>query len=275
MLFALAIILGLVIFGSSKNFLAVKFLDVGQGDAILISQGKNQILIDGGPSGQKIMEKLGKYVPFWDREIEAVLITHPDSDHIEGLVDVLQNYKVAAVIETDVASDSAVYAKLQELIKEKNIPKIKATLGTKIKLTEKNELEILNSEDINAASQKETNSSSVVSNLAAGITKFLFTGDLPSEKEAKLISQKIDLAADVLKVGHHGSKYSTSADFLDKVNSTDAVISVGKNNRYGHPAAETLDRLKNKKNNILRTDIQGDIIYECRKENEKCRLIAN
>lgn len=275
LLFVLAIIFGLIIFGSNKDFLSVNFLDVEQGDAILISHGKKQILIDGGPSGQKIMEKLGTYVPFWDREIEVILITHPDSDHIEGLVNVLQNYKVDMIIETDVASESAVYAKLQELIKEKNIPKIKGTRNTKIKIGEKNELEILNSEDENAKAQKETNSSSIVAKLIVGNEKFLFTGDLPSENEAKLISQNVDLSANVLKVGHHGSKYSTSVDFLDKVNPEEAVISVGKNNRYGHPAMETLDRLKNKKINILRTDVMGDIIFECRSLAEKCTLIAN
>ncbi len=275
LLFVLAIILGLIIFGSNKDFLTVNFLDVGQGDAILISQGKKQVLIDGGPSGQKMMEKLGTYVPFWDREIEVILITHPDSDHIEGLVSVLQNYKVDVIIETDVASESAVYAKLQDLIKEKNIQKIKGTRGTKIKISEKNELEILNSQDENAAAQKETNSSSIVSKLTVGNEKFLFMGDLPSENEIKLISQNVDLSAEILKVGHHGSKYSTSTDFLNKVGPEDAVISAGKNNRYGHPAMETLDRLKNKKINILRTDVVGDIMYECRSLSEKCHLIAN
>ncbi len=275
LLFVLAIILGLIIFGSNKDFLTVNFLDVGQGDAILISQGKKQVLIDGGPSGQKMMEKLGTYVPFWDREIEVILITHPDSDHIEGLVSVLQNYKVDVIIETDVASESAVYAKLQDLIKEKNIQKIKGTRGTKIKISEKNELEILNSQDENAAAQKETNSSSIVSKLTVGNEKFLFMGDLPSENEIKLISQNVDLSAEILKVGHHGSKYSTSTDFLNKVGPEEAVISAGKNNRYGHPAMETLDRLKNKKINILRTDVVGDIMYECHSLSEKCHLIAN
>lgn len=275
MLLVLVIIFAVIIFKSNQNFLTVNFLNVGQGDAILISQGKNQILIDGGPSGRTIMEKLGTYVPFWDREIEVILITHPDIDHIEGLVDVLQNYKVDAIIETDVQSDSAVYAKLQSLIKEKNISKIKGTYGTKIKLNEKNELEVLSFEDKNAAVSKETNSSSIVSKLLASNQKFLFIGDLPSEKETEMISRNIDLSADILKIGHHGSKYSTSQEFLDKVNPQDAVISVGKNNRYGHPAPEILERLKNKKINIFRTDTKGDIIYECPNFSDGCRLIAN
>jgi competence protein ComEC len=269
--FALAIIFGFIIFRTNQNNLTVNFLDVGQGDSILISQGKKQILIDGGPSGQKMMEKLGTYVPFWDREIEVIVITHPDSDHIEGLVNVLQNYQVDAIIETDVSSESAVYAKLQDLIKEKNIQKIKGERGIKIKFSEKNELEILNSEDENAVAQKETNSSSLVSKLAVGDEKFLFMGDLPSEKESSLFG--LDISANVLKIAHHGSKYSTSAEFLDKVNPQDTVISVGKNNRYGHPNLETLDRLKNKKINIFRTDVLGDIIYECQSFNNKCQRI--
>jgi len=269
-LLVLTIIFGFIIFQANQNFLAVKFLDVGQGDSILISQGKKQLLIDGGPSGQKMMEKLGTYVPFWDREIEVIVITHPDSDHIEGLVSVLQNYQVDAIIETDVSSESAVYAKLQDLIKEKNIQKIKGARGIKIKFNEKNELEILNSEDENAVAQKETNSSSLVSKLTVGDEKFLFMGDLPSERESSLFGS--DISANVLKIAHHGSKYSTGADFLDKVNPQDAVISVGKDNRYGHPNLETLDRLKNKKINIFRTDVLGDISYECQISNDKCQI---
>src|SRR5690606_9817236 len=103
-----------------------------------------------------------------------------------------------------------------------------------------------------------TNSSSIVSKLTVGKEKFLFTGDLPSEKEMELISKNINLSADILKVAHHGSKYSTSAEFLDKVNPAESVISAGKNNRYGHPNPEALERLKNKKIRILRTDEMGD-----------------
>lgn len=269
LLFVLAIIFSWIIFKNSQNFLSVHFLDVGQGDSILISQGGNQIIIDGGPSGQKIMEKLGTYIPFWDREIEVILITHPDSDHIEGFVEVLKNYKVDAVIETGVQSDSQIYAELQKIIEEKNIPKIKSARGTEIKISEKNKLEILNSTDENAAMQKETNSSSIVSKLYAGNEEFLFTGDLPSEKESSLFGS--DLSADVLKVAHHGSKYSTSLEFLNKVNPRDSIISVGKNS-YGHPTAELLDRLRNKKANIFRTDEKGDIIYVCQSAEAKCQV---
>lgn len=271
----LAVALFLIISKSNQNLLTVNFLDVGQGDAILISQGQKQILIDGGPSGQKLMEKLGMYLPFWDREIETVIITHPDSDHIEGLVDALKNYKVDLIIETSVSTDSAVYAKLQEMIKNKNIEKIEPTAGMKINLNDKDELEILNSEDKNSKIQKETNSSSVVSKLHWKNETFLLMGDLPSEKEQELISSGTDLSADILKVAHHGSKYSTTNEFLDKVSPQEAIISVGKTNRYGHPAAETLERIKNKKINIFRTDERGDIIYECQEKSDRCQRIAN
>lgn len=275
LLFILASVFGWIIFYSKEKSLKVNFLDVGQGDAILISQGKKQILIDGGPSGQKIMEKLGTYVPFWDREIEVVIATHPDSDHIEGLINVLQAYKVDIIIETEFAVDSAVYDEFQKVIAEKNVQKVRSSLGTEIKFDEEKKLEILSLNEEKTADQKETNSSSIVSKLTVGKEKFLFTGDLPSEKEMELISKNINLSADILKVAHHGSKYSTSAEFLDKVNPAESVISAGKNNRYGHPNPEALERLKNKKIRILRTDEMGDIVFECQNSLEKCQLIAN
>ena len=108
-LLVVSLILAGIIWHGQSQELKVILLDVGQGDAILISQGSNQILIDGGPSGQVLMEKLGKYIPFWDREIETVIATHPDQDHIEGLVDVMKNYKVDSLIETTAQSESQLY----------------------------------------------------------------------------------------------------------------------------------------------------------------------
>lgn len=273
-LFIISLILAGIIWYGQNQELKVIFLDVGQGDAIIISQGSNQILIDGGPGGQRLMEKLGKYIPFWDREIEIVIATHPDQDHIEGLMDVMKNYKVDSLIETSAQSESQLYKNYEELIQTKNIQKVDVLAGVKIKLADA-ELSIVHPQSAPSEIVKDTNQYSIVSKLTFGHNSFLFTGDLPSEEEAKLIQNNADLSAKVLKVGHHGSKYSTSNEFLEAVRPTDAIISVGKNNRYGHPAPEAMERIKNHKINIFRTDESGDIEYDCASLTANCAIIAN
>jgi len=271
----ISFILAGIIFSAQNQKLRVFFLDVGQGDATLIMQGSNQILIDGGPSGQILLEKLGKYIPFWDREIEMVIATHPDQDHIEGLVDVLKNYKVDALMETQAQSESQVYKKLEEIMVGKNIAKIEGRAGAKIKLDQA-ELNILSPQDqLPVEVVKDTNMYSIVAKLVFGQNSFLFTGDLPSTEELKLIQDGTDLSAKVLKVGHHGSKYSTSNEFLEKVRPDWAIISVGKNNRYGHPSSDVLDRLRTHKINIVRTDEKGDITYKCQNLNAKCQMLTD
>jgi competence protein ComEC len=274
-LFILAIILAGIIFYSQSRELKIIFLDVGQGDAILIEQGSKQILIDGGPSGQAILDKLGKYVPFWDRDIEMIIVTHPDADHITGLVNVAQNYKVGAILETQAQSDSQIFKRLQDLIQEKKIETVNAQGSEKINLADNAVMEILNPSPETPINSQDTNASSIVARLIFGDNTFLFTGDLPGEQEAELLSKNINLNSRVLKVAHHGSKYSTGEEFLTVVHPEDAVISVGKNNRYGHPAAEIIERLKSESVRILRTDELGDIEYECKDSSVKCAVVAN
>jgi len=267
--FILVIIFGFIIFFNSQK-LTVTFLDVGQGDSILISQGSNQVLIDGGPSGQLLIEKLGKYLPFWDRKIEAVIVTHPDQDHIEGLVAVLRDYKVGFVMENLRSATSRVYQNLKSEIENKEINKINAEKGTLIKFSNGAELEIIYaSKD---ESPKDSNSKSIVARLVFGDNSFLLTGDLPDSEESKVFE---NLKAKVLKVSHHGSKNATTENFLDKVKSEIAIISAGKNNRYGHPAEEALERIKKFGMQILRTDEMGDIQFACEKLEEDCQLMGN
>ena len=267
---------GLIFFGVSSNAqsqkLQVVFLDVGQGDAILISEGEKQILIDGGMSGQKLLEKLGEYVPFWDRKIDIVIATHPDADHISGLVSVLKNYSVDQVIESGAESPSQVFGTMEKIISEKKVEKQIARRGMKIKLSDDAELEIFSPTDAIVAGLKkdDTNSASIVAKLTYGENSFLFTGDFPLELESQLVSANLPLSSEVLKVSHHGSKSATSVQFLDYVHPKEAVIPVGKDNRYGHPTAEVLDRLKNNKIKILRTDILGDVVYDCASAREQC-----
>jgi len=272
-LFILCLILLGIIFSSQKQELSVNFFDVGQGDAILISQGNKQVLIDGGPNGQILLEKLGEYIPFWDRNIEVMIATHPDQDHIDGLIDAMKAYGVSEIIDNSAQSDSQVYKKYRETIEEKNIPRLKGQRGMNIKISDDVRLEILSPGENLDNNPKDTNADSIVAKLTYGENSFLFTGDFPDEKEQELINNKsMDLKSNVLKIAHHGSKYAATSEFLEKVSPKDAVISVGKNNRYGHPAEETIDRIIAHKINIFRTDERGDIKYICDNTGELCIL---
>ncbi|PIP27995.1 MAG: hypothetical protein COX29_03530 [Candidatus Moranbacteria bacterium CG23_combo_of_CG06-09_8_20_14_all_35_22] len=275
-LLAISLILAGIIYNSQSRKLKIVFFDVGQGDAIMLSQGQNQILIDGGPSGKIELEKLGRHIPFWDRKIEIVIATHPDQDHIGGLIDVMKNYEIGKVIDNSVQSDSQVYKNYLEIIKNKNIKRLKGKAGINIKIKDA-DLEILYPnavlENPPAGGPKNTNTDSLVAKLVYSESSFLFMGDLPIEKENDFINKNLDLKTQVLKVSHHGSKNATSEEFLDKIIPADAIISVGKNNRYGHPAGELLERLKARKINILRTDEKGDIEYIC--ENKLSCQMAN
>lgn len=275
MLLALAIILLLIVqFSLQNQSLKVIFFDVGQGDGILISQGQNQVLIDGGKDGKIILEKLGKYIPFWDRTIETVIATHPDQDHIGGLVSVAKSYKIGTVLETSARSDSQTFEAWENLIKEKNIQKIEAIKNTTVQFPEGAQVMILYPNLKADGAGRESNDWSVVARLDFGENKFLFTGDLPGVKEAELIKNENGIDSDILKVSHHGSKYATSAEFLEAVSPEEAVISVGKNNSYGHPAPEIIERLLKKGVKIWRTDQLGDIKYVCADTEAQC-MIAN
>ena len=270
---ALAIILAVLIFRSRDGGMSVVFLNVGQGDSILIQQGSQQILIDGGKDGKLLLEKLGKHIPFWDRKIELIIETHPDADHIGGLIEIFRAYEIGSVMKTEMQSQSQTFKTLEDVIVKEKSEVIDATHGVKIKFANKAEAKVIFPfEKIVDVEAKDTNAASVVLKLNYGENSFLFTGDLPSEQEEEIVNKNIDIKSDVLKVGHHGSKYSTSEEFLKLVNPRDGIISVGKNNSYGHPNQEVLQRLLLHKMNIFRTDERGDIYYECQNPNIKCQM---
>ncbi|MEI7890640.1 MAG: ComEC/Rec2 family competence protein [bacterium] len=274
--FLLGIILSVIILYPQKNELTVVFLDVGQGDSILISEGDQQILIDGGKDGKILLEKLGKYVPFWDRKIETIIETHPDADHIGGLIDVLGAYNVDSVIETKMQNDSQTFKKLESLIVENRINKIEAKQSLIIRFDSGAVAEVIYPfQSVDDVNNKDTNKYSVVVKLTFGSNKFLFTGDLPTEQENELLAKNIDIEAQFLKIAHHGSKYASGNEFLAAAKPLDAIISVGKNNSYGHPNQEVLQRLKNHKINIFRTDELGDIVYRCQRAKDMCQRLTS
>jgi len=241
----------------------VDFFDVGQGDALLIdAPNNNQVLIDGGPS-DAILNKLGSALPFFDRKIELVILTHPDSDHLSGLIEVLKRYEVGEVLETGIEDATSQYAAWNDLIKEKNVPVVFARAGQIVKISDNLAIKILypldkiNGEDFS----KNTNNTSIMGKVIYGQSSILFTGDAEGVEENSLLLGGSDLKADILQVAHHGSKNSTGQEFLAAVAPQIAVIQVGAKNRYGHPTQEVLERLKGV--NILRNDLNGDIEFVC------------
>lgn len=239
--------------------LEVNFFNVGQGDAIFIETPQNyQILIDGGPSSI-ILEKLGNEMNFWDRTIDMIILTHPEHDHIAGLIEVLKRYNVENIVWTGVLRDTADYNEWIKLIESEktNIKIVKA--DQKI-ITPNLFFEILYPfEDLEGQMIENTNNTSIVVRLVFNNNSFLFTGDVYKSIEKKLVEQSDYIDSDVLKIEHHGSKTSTSRELLEAVVPEIAVISVGKDNRYGHPHNEVLDILNDYGIRVLRTDQLSDI----------------
>jgi competence protein ComEC len=274
--FAIAVILVFFAYFSYQITVEVKplqviFLDVGQGDSILIQKGTKQILIDGGSNGKTELAELGKYLPYFDREIEVVVATHPDRDHIGGLIDVARNYKIGKVLTTVAEKDTAVFKEWKDIREYDRIETLEAILGDEVELDEA-KLKIISPGSAVDPATGDANNKSVVARLDYGENSFLFTGDIESPAEKEIISGGENIDVDFLKVAHHGSKYSSSDEFLDRASPETAIISVGAKNSYGHPTEVVLDSLKSRNIEILRTDEKGDIKFECKIKSEKCKV---
>ena len=244
--------------------LHVSFLDVGQGDAILIQRGSQQILVDGGPSPQAIALALGKEMPFWDRTIELMVLTHPSADHVTGLVEVLNRYKVRQVLYPALDFGSDIYKEWCDLLKEKDIKCTLARAGQQIDFGTEITVEVLNPQiPLLTGTESDIDNNAVVLRLKMGEVSFLLTADTMWQAEFELITHRANLTSTVLKVAHHGSTTSTTAEFLAVVNPRLAVISVGADNKFGHPSDEVMDRLIEKlgSENIYRTDQHGTIEF--------------
>ena len=275
---AIAVLLGLNLYdGGIKNLkaglLTIAFLDVGQGDSILIRtpQEKN-ILIDGGPDNSVVFE-LDKIVPSYDREIDAMILTHPHADHVDGLVDVLKDYKVDEIYYTGVSHTAPDYIEWLKEVREKNIPINIVKKALTLNLEPDLNLEFLYPFDHDFTNEviDDLNNSSIVNKLIYKNTKFLFTGDAAEAEESEILQSGQDISADVLKVGHHGSKTSTSDAFLKAINPVYAIISVGLGNSFGHPHYRTLSKLNDLGAKVLRTDEKGTIIMQS--DGEKITVI--
>lgn len=245
-----------------RQNLEICFLDVGQGDAILIKTPYEQnILIDGGPDNS-ILSQLGKNLAFFDKDLDLVILTHPHSDHVAGLVEVLRRYNVAKVLMTGVSHTSPDYLTFLEEINLQNIETEIANEQKDIVLGDDLVLQILYPwTDLAGQKVESLNNTSIVTKLIYQNNSFLFTGDIEDQAELDLLNTELDLSADLLKVAHHGSKYTTGQEFLDKVKPEYAVIQVGQANSFGHPHLRTLKRLEENNIKILRNDLAGTIIF--------------
>ncbi len=253
------LIWGQVLLPAEAKNLELYFLDVGQGDSSLVqlsplaSSGQAaQILIDGGPVNEKAQAALEKIFSFDDRYIDLIVISHPQIDHFGGLIEILKNYKVGAVLTSDQISQSEAWQELEKTIQERGIGRVVLAAGDKIRYQD-SQFDILSPQK--SGWEKDVNDMGLVMLLSGGGTKALFTSDIGVEKEKEL-ADTYDLDADILKVGHHGSKFSSSPEFLKEVSPLISIIEVGKNS-YGHPTNEVLDRLANIGSQIFRTDEAG------------------
>jgi competence protein ComEC len=243
--------------------LRVSFLDVGEGDAVLVQKGSTQVLIDGGPSPQAVTLALSEQMPFWDRTIETVVITHFHQDHLAGIVEVLKRYRVEMVIlPLDLAS-SPLLQELETVLVEKDIPSIIGERGQRIKLGDVT-LDILDPPPVRyEGTESDPDNNSIAIAVRDGDISFLLTGDMMQTAERQLIWEREVTRCTVLKAAHHGSDTSSGMDFLNVVTPQAVVISCGAENKYGHPDAGTVGRLGEKAgpDNVYRTDLDGTITF--------------
>ncbi len=223
------------------GLLTVSFLDIGQGDSIYVeAPSGRQVLIDGGPNSV-VLRELSKVMPWYDRTFDVVIPTHPDADHIGGLIDVLARYKVGTILHSSVEGDTKTAAALVAAMAQEGARQVVAMRGQIVDLGGGAYLEILFPD--RAVPHVDTNDGCVVARLVYGKTAFMLPCDAPQGVENYLVRLDADqLHADVLKAGHHGSRTSSSDLFVGFVNPAYAVFSRGCDNRYGHPHQEVIER---------------------------------
>ncbi|MCX7680425.1 MAG: DNA internalization-related competence protein ComEC/Rec2 [Anaerolineae bacterium] len=247
--------------GLPDGRLHVFFLDVGQGDAILVrTPAGRQMLVDGGPSGTVLLSRLGRVMPFWDRSIDVLVLTHPDADHINGLIPLLERYRVERVVFRPVSEDqaTATYRYWLELLEAEGATIHTGEAGLHLVLDNGLDVTVLYpAVEVGHGGQTDFNNSSLVTRLSYGQVSVLLPGDIEAAVEQQLVAQDTSLRSTVLKLPHHGSCSSSSPPFLAAVSPQVVIISVGADNRFGHPCAEVLERLAGIP--LYRTDEDGTI----------------
>ncbi len=261
----LIVVLGGVFFAQEaqkEGRVQAVFCDVGQGDGFVIfGGGGGQIVFDSG-LGSKMIDCLGRYMPFWDRKIEIMVITHPQKDHMEGQIEILERYKVGHVLWTGALGSGGLFEDWEKLVREEEAQLYPVARGDRIEFGDVN-FEILwptkSFMDLwKLAAGSDLNETSIVARMNYGNICAYLTGDVPVEK----LEDVIDKNCQILKVAHHGSKSGTSDVALYKMQPKIAVIQVGQSNSYGHPKREVIESLNKFGVKILRNDIQGDVLIQ-------------
>jgi len=261
--FLLCLLVLAVLYFSQKpdGKLHLVFCDVGQGDAILITDPKgNQILVDGGPDSS-VLSCLSENMPFWDRTLEMVVSTHPEKDHFGGLVEVLARYKIEKILHTQATNKGDDFAAFIKAVDNPKIAKIVTRRGQKIQFSGGSWAEVFWPADGNFpyGALSSLNEESVVLEIAYGNFCAVLPGDIDSSVEQTLLSLGGLSNCPVLKFPHHGSKTGVSDIFLKTIAPKAAIISVGENNKFGHPTDEALTSLSKVGAKIFRTDKNGEV----------------
>jgi competence protein ComEC len=250
-LVSMVIVLGMFWWSLRNQEAKLVVCDVGQGDAILFTKKSQQVLVDTGPDNKKVLSCLERYLPFWDKKIEVLILSHSDQDHVGGLRDVLKSYKIENVFNND---------ELKPLI-EQNI------YSKKLKQNDIIEYGLIKFEVVNPENLdnfiNENNDQSIAGILSYKDIDIFLTGDISSEVEQRLVWKEIiKNPVEILKVSHHGSETASSQELMDTIKPKYGLISVGKGNKFGHPGEEVIKRLKNNNVNIRRTDEEGDLVFK-------------
>lgn len=273
----LLILAWLIVWSLPDNNLHIIACNVGQGDGILITYKSYQILTDGGPSSGGVLKCLNSHMPFWDREIELVILTHPQIDHFGGLTSVFKNFKVDNFLANPLDSSSEEYGLLKKMVGSRGTKVINPREGMGIGLGLIH-LDIFNptnalyedemtnpinsgesSDLVKFTTRRDLNSFSILYRLTFGKFRAIMSGDIDPKQLSNLIQKYNDFSAEYIKVPHHGSDNGLSYEFLQSVMPKVAIISVGKNNKYGHPNRGLVEMLTKQNISIYRTDLNGEV----------------
>ena len=259
--FCIASIWTSIIAFSSPDSLRVVFLDVGQGDATLITTPNGrQVLIDAGAKNN-LGTQLARYMRLTDRSLDLVIMTHPDLDHVGGMVSLIDRYDIDLIMHSGLLAGAPIYAAIAERITQKEIKTITAEAGQIVTLDDGVYLEIYS--PYSGFESLEANDFSIIARLIYGDTSIMLMGDATKINEYEIIDTYGEhLQSDILKVGHHGSQTSSSDQFIKTVSPQYAIISAGCNNRFGHPHGQVLATLFTYQVEIFDTCNDGDIIFE-------------